>query len=367
VETGHRPASPYRRCRFLCLPRTRIQFPKNLGRHRLLRLRGCFRSHSDLVPHSQRTIRKFLCAASPPSTRALGDLGNNLGDFLLDLNVRFGLKLIPSTHILLNQPFVLDLSQCCTLAVLFGFLAVLIYRFASTSREKHRLASAPQAAHDIQNKLVPIDIPTLDSLRTEIAYRAAEEVGGNFCQILPRPDGSILVAIGDVSGKGLQAAMLGALAVGALRSIADELLQPAAALERLNQVLLRTQSQGFITCLCIVLTEYGEVTIANASHLAPYLDGREFPVENGLPLGIISGVTYSQHTFELPAVARLTLLSDGVVEARSRTGELFGFERTSELSRRPASEIADTAHHFGQEDDITVITLDWNAVYLIPA
>lgn len=150
-------------------------------------------------------------------------------------------------------------------------------------------------------------------------------------------------------------------------SPASQPIQPAAALERLNQVLLRTQSQGFITCLCIVLTEYGNVTLANAGHLSPYLDGVEIPAENGLPLGILSDVAYSQHTFERSAVARLTLLSDGVVEARSRTGELFGFERTSKLSCRPASEIADTAHHFGQEDDITVITLDWNAVYLIPA
>jgi hypothetical protein len=324
-----------------------------------------------LVWYAVRSLRSGNFYAKllifPLAIHTLGNLGNNFGEFLLDLNVRFGLKLIPSRYILLHNPFVFDLEQFETLVALLGFLAVLIYRFALTSREKQRLASALQAAHDIQNRLVPIDIPTLGGLQTEIAYRAAEEVGGDFCQVLPRPDGSILVAIGDVSGKGLQAAMLGALAVGALRSVADERLQPAAALERLNQVLLRTQNQGFITCLCMVLTEYGEVIIANAGHLSPYLDGIEVPVENGLPLGIISGVTYDQHTFELPAVARLTLLSDGVVEARSRSGELFGFERTSELSRRPASEIADTAHQFGQEDDITVITLDWNAVYLIPA
>lgn len=303
----------------------------------------------------------------PLAIHTLGDLGNNIGYFLLDLNIRFGLKLIPTRYFVFHHPFAFNFAQLETLIALFGFLAALVYRFAITSREKQRLASALQAAHDIQNKLVPVDIPTIGGLRAEIVYRAAEEVGGDFCQVLPRPDGSILVAIGDVSGKGLQAAMLGALAVGALRSVADELLPPATALERLNQVLLRTQNEGFITCLCMVLTELGEVTIANAGHLSPYLDGAEIFVESGLPLGIISGVSYEQREFELPAVARLTLLSDGVVEARSRTGELFGFERTSELSRRPASEIADTAHHFGQEDDITVITLDWNAVYLIPA
>ena len=295
------------------------------------------------------------------------DLGINAGEFLLDFDIQFGVKLIPSQYILFHNPFSFNIQQLVILITLIGFLTVLIYRFAYTIREQQRLASALHAAHDIQNKLVPMDIPTLGGLRTEIAYRAAEEVGGDFCQVLPRPDGSILVAIGDVSGKGLQAAMLGALAVGALRSIADELQPPAVALERLNQVLLRTQNEGFITCLCLVLTESGEITIANAGHLSPYLDGSEIPVENGLPLGIVSGVTYTQKAFTLPAAARLTLLSDGVVEARSRSGELFGFERTSELSRRPASEIADTAHRFGQEDDITVITLDWNAAVLIAA
>jgi serine phosphatase RsbU (regulator of sigma subunit) len=196
----------------------------------------------------------------------------------------------------------------------------------------------------------------------EIAYRSAEEVGGDFCQILPRPDGSIFVAIGDVSGKGLQAAMLGAVAVGAIRSIADEQVPPSAALERLNHVLLRSENRGFITCQCMVLTTGGEIVLANAGHLAPYLNGAEVPLEASLPLGVLAGITYTQSTIELPDAARLTLLSDGVVEARSGTGELFGFDRTSQVSRLPAAEIAAKAQQFGQQDDITVITLDWSTL-----
>jgi serine phosphatase RsbU (regulator of sigma subunit) len=99
--------------------------------------------------------------------------------------------------------------------------------------------------------------------------------------------------------------------------------------------------------------------LANAGHLAPYLNGTEISLEANLPLGILPAITYSQSTFILPTAARLTLLSDGVVEARSRTGELFGFDRTSEVSQLSASEIATKAHHFGHQDDITVITLDW--------
>jgi hypothetical protein len=286
---------------------------------------------------------------------------SNLGYVLLDLNVSQAINLVAAHIVLLREPFEVNLAQVGRVISLLGMLSVLVYRFARTSHEQQRLSAALSAAHDIQQRLVPVDIPTLGGLQSEIAYRAAEEVGGDFCQILPRPDGSIFVAIGDVSGKGLQAAMLGAVAVGALRSMADEKVAPQVALERLNHVLLRTKSSGFITCLCLVLTAEGEIVLANAGHLAPYLNGREISLEANLPLGILPAITYSQSTFILPTAARLTLLSDGVVEARSRTGELFGFDRTSEVSQLSASEIAAKAHHFGQQDDITVITLDWHA------
>jgi hypothetical protein len=299
---------------------------------------------------------------------ALNALGN-LGHFLVDLNVPHADAIVTGRVLLLSQPFEISLEDVANILSLLGLLAVLVYRFARTSREQQRLASALQAAHDIQQRLVPVNIPSLGGLHTEVVYLAAEEVGGDFCQILPRPDGSILVAIGDVSGKGLQAAMLGTLAVGALRSMAEDDVEPVDMLDRLNQVILRTASEGFITCLCLKLSPEGVVTLANAGHLAPYLNGEEIAVDAGLPLGIVSGVDYSQSTLVLPAAARLTLLSDGVVEARSRTGELFGFERTSEISQLPASEIAGTAQRFGQEDDITIITLDWRlpVAELIPA
>jgi Stage II sporulation protein E (SpoIIE) len=284
---------------------------------------------------------------------------SNLGPVFRDAGISLSFSLYPSHYVLLHDPFQVTLADVEVLIVLLGMLAVLVYRFARTSLEQQRLTTSLQAARDIQQRLVPVDIPSLGGLHTEIAYRAAEEVGGDFCQILPRPDGSIFVAIGDVSGKGLQAAMVGAVAVGALRSIAADDLSAAAALERLNQVLLLNRDSGFVTCICLILTSTGEISIANAGHLSPYLNGVELDLPPGLPLGVASGIEYEQATFVLPAAARLTLLSDGVVEARAQTGELFGFERTAEVSQLPASEIASRAHLFGQEDDITIITLDW--------
>jgi len=286
---------------------------------------------------------------------------DNLGHALVDFNVPHGQDFITRDMYLLSDPFRVSANDVGSILSLLGLLTVLVVRFAQTSREQQRLATALQAAHDIQHRLVPVDIPSLGGLQTAIVYLAAEEVGGDFCQVLPRPDGSIFVAIGDVSGKGLQAAMLSSVAVGAIRAMADEDIAPALALQRLNNALLRTENAGFITCLCLVLNAEGEITIANAGHLSPYLDGVELPLAADLPLGILRDLKYEQATFVLPASARLTLLSDGVVEARSRTGELFGFDRTSQVSQLPAAEIAAQAHKHGQEDDITIITLDWRA------
>lgn len=289
---------------------------------------------------------------------AIGAVGN-LGHWLLDLNISGASVLITANIHLLSYPFSVNLGDVGSAVATLGLLAVLVYQFAQSSREEQRLKSALQTAQDIQQSLVPVDIPRLGGLQTEIVYLAAEEVGGDFCQVLPRADKSILVVIGDVSGKGLQAAMMGTLAVGALRSMADEGIGPAETLKRLNNVLLRTPNRGFITCLCMILTSSGQVILANAGHLSPYLDGVEMATEPSLPLGFVPDMEYEQTSFFLPATARLTLMSDGVVEARSETGELYGFERTSKISSLPAKDIAAEANRFGQEDDITVITLDW--------
>ena len=305
------------------------------------------------------TYAKFLLP--PYLLEVLIGTSENLAHYLMDLNVPHADALLIGDKHVLAIPFLVSLSDAAGVVSTLGLLAVLVYRFARSSREEQRLSSALQTAHDIQHSLVPVDIPRLGGLKTEIVYLAAEEVGGDFCQVLPRSDGSVLIVIGDVSGKGLQAAMLGTLAVGALRSMADEQIGPAAALGRLNNVLLRTTNKGFITCLCLNLTPGGTVIMANAGHLSPYLDGVELPTAAGLPLGVVQDMEYEQTSFMLPDTARLTLMSDGVVEARAESGELFGFDRTTAVSRLQASEIADQANRFGQEDDITVITLDWRA------
>jgi serine phosphatase RsbU (regulator of sigma subunit) len=169
-----------------------------------------------------------------------------------------------------------------------------------------------------------------------------------------------------VSGKGLQAAMNSSTLVGALRNELSH--DPATVLEHLNHVLLGAVSSPgavpgldsapcFATCLCARIYPDGTLSMANAGHLSPYRDGRELELGPSLPLGVIADADYAQSTFQLDRGDRLVFLSDGVVEATNQHGELFGFERTRQVSNESARYIAQTAKHFGQTDDITVVSL----------
>lgn len=243
------------------------------------------------------------------------------------------------------------------LLFLVAIAVVMFFRFTRVSREQARTAAELGAAREIQQRLVPASLPELHGYRFEAAYLPAQEVGGDFYQILLQTDGSALVVVGDVSGKGLKAAMTGALAIGALRSLAAENLGPAILLARLNQQICATQDSGFITCLCTRIGSGGMTTLANAGHLSPYAGGQEIPVDSGLPLGLVPGIDYTETEFHLAPGQTLMLLSDGVVEAMNNARQMFGFERTRELSGESAAKIAEAAQNFGQEDDITVLTV----------
>jgi serine phosphatase RsbU (regulator of sigma subunit) len=177
----------------------------------------------------------------------------------------------------------------------------------------------------------------------------------------------VLVAIGDVSGKGLKAAMLGSQVVGALRSLAQEGPGPARILARLNAQFTASTDGGFVTCCVAHVAPDGLLTLANAGHLAPYCNGAELETDSGFPLGMVPGATYAETSVALEPGNRLTFLSDGVVEARNTTGELLGFDRTAAISMDSADKIAHAAQAFGQEDDITVLTLTLTPVEVLHA
>lgn len=240
---------------------------------------------------------------------------------------------------------------------LMAIAAVMVVRFTALNREQARTLAELGAAREMQRQLVPGDPPLLHGCRLDVEYIPAAEVGGDFYQVLPQLDRSSLLILGDVSGKGLKAAMTGALAIGSFRALAAEGLSPAVLLTRLNQSLHRPENGVFITCLCAHLSPHGRLTLANAGHLSPYLNGEEMPLESELPLGIVSGIEYAETVVELAFGDVILMLTDGVVEAQSASGELFGFDRTRTISLQPAAQIASAAQAFGQNDDITVLSI----------
>ena len=262
--------------------------------------------------------------------------------------------LIPDLHI---GPVHFVFSSIALCFYMLSFVHILGSRFLLSSREQERAAAELAAAHRVQNRLVPVTFPALDGFAIEAAYVAATEVGGDFYQAFSEADGGLLFFIGDVSGKGLSAAMIGTLIMGAIQTLAVQRLSPAHALKLLNQQLLGQTDGGFVTCLCARISAAGQMTISNAGHLAPYLDGAETNLANGLPLGITDMAEYTEQTIELPPLARLTFISDGVVEARGTHNQLLGFDRTQQLSVLPAAAIAQAAQTHGQADDITVVTI----------
>jgi hypothetical protein len=255
------------------------------------------------------------------------------------------------------DPMVFQVVDVGALLFLLSIAVVMFFRFSRVSRKQAHAAAEFAAAREIQRHLVPAVLPSLPNYTIAAAYLPAFEVGGDFYQVLPQIDGSVLVVIGDVSGKGLRAAMTGAFAIGALHAIAAEISDPPQLLSRLNREVLRGQDRGFITCLCIKLSPDGHLTMSNAGHLSPYRDGEELLSEGGPPLGLFPDLIYLESNFEINSGSCLTLLSDGVVEATGPNDEFFGFERTKALSRGSAHDLAAAAQLFGQEDDITVVKL----------
>ncbi|MGA8668892.1 MAG: PP2C family protein-serine/threonine phosphatase [Terracidiphilus sp.] len=242
-----------------------------------------------------------------------------------------------------------------------SILAILVLRYARTRRDEERMASELEAARTVQQVLIPEEIPNIPGLTLKCVYKPAGQVGGDFFQILPTPNNGALIVIGDVSGKGMPAAMAVSLLVGTIRTLAHYTQNPGEILTAMNQRMLG-RSSGFTTCLVLRCDADGKLTIANAGHIAPYVAGKELPLENGLPLGLAVDTTYAERSFHLAPGHQLTLLTDGVVESRDQAGELLGFERSAALSIQPAEAIACAAQEFGQDDDITVLTLSYAGV-----
>jgi serine phosphatase RsbU (regulator of sigma subunit) len=245
-------------------------------------------------------------------------------------------------------------------AMVIAILGYIFHEQRIAADERAELRGELSAARQVQHLLVPGKPGAANGVTVNAAFLPAHEVGGDFYLCRALPNGSQRVMLGDVSGKGVAAALTSALLLGA----ADRCdhLPPSAVLKELNAALSNSGISGFTTCLCADLLPGGILVVANAGQLPPYRNGRELEVSTSLPLGIDPSAQFAEASLQLAPGDLLTFLSDGVVEARNSTGELFGFDRTREISSRSAQQIANEAVAFGQQDDITVLTISLAAV-----
>jgi len=244
-------------------------------------------------------------------------------------------------------------------------LAIIYAAYRYVRDAMHRQGALEQefkSARELQQVLIPDVLPELPGFAVTSAYRPAQEVGGDFFQIIPlegESAGSTMILLGDVSGKGLKAAMTVSLIVGAARTLAKFAPHPADMLSELNVRLCGRMQGGFTTCLAMRLSPDGQCTMASAGHPAPFLNLHELELPGALPLGVMADTVYKEATFNLGEGDHFALYTDGLLEARSPSGEIFSFARLDKLfsSRPNADQATQAAVDFGQDDDITVLTL----------
>ena len=243
--------------------------------------------------------------------------------------------------------------------LLFAVFALLGLYLRYKQDEQHRrsLEIDLTAARKVQESLLPVlELAGSSAFAVDAVYLPAREVGGDFWQTVAHKDGSLLLVTGDVSGKGLPASMLVAAVVGALGTLQSR--RPGEVLHHLNRALQGKTHGGFVTCCCALFEPSGTVTVANAGHPSPLYSGREVETAANLPLGALPMPDLEFTEIVVPHEAtQMTFMSDGVTEAASVSGELFGFERARQISEQSAADIGGAARRWGQNDDITVVTV----------
>ncbi len=230
-------------------------------------------------------------------------------------------------------------------------------------------------ARSVQAELLPKNFPSLPDWEVAGMSLPARQVGGDFYDYIPLQGGRFGLAVGDAVGKGMPAALLMAAVIGLLRAEAPREESPAAVLSRVNELICGTVSGGmFITALYAVFDPAaGTCTLASAGHLSPvrfFLDGSDPDLaETGaLPLGLVSGISYSDIILTIPPGAGIAFYTDGIVEARNVTGELYGFQRfindfrfsSASGSEAFISSVIDKVFRFAggeQEDDLTLLVV----------
>src|ERR671910_1297812 len=247
-------------------------------------------------------------------------------------------------------------------------------RLDNELREREQFEHELRVAQRIQQALLPRELPLLDDWEIVPYYQPAREVGGDFYDFLTLPDGRVGVIIGDVSGKGIAAALVMANTQSVLRAVSQRSATPGELLAQVNEVLFAyIPSNMFVTCFCGILDpESGRLTYANAGHNSPLRQHGDKAIDlraTGMPLGLMPGMFYEEKESILLPGDRVLFYSDGLLEAHNEEREMLGSRRLKDLLTKHApgakhlsayvlAELGRfTGEQWEQEDDITLVTL----------
>ena len=251
-------------------------------------------------------------------------------------------------------------------------LGQLVREQEEEARSLQRLESELQVAQLIQQQFLPHQLPELGGWHVAAFYRPARTVGGDFYDIIDLGDGRVMVVTGDVTDKGVPAALVMASTHALLRSLANY-GSPGQVLSRVNELLVPQIPQHmFVTCLVMIVDlASGKTQFANAGHNLPYLrrDGSVTQLRaRGMPLGLIEESAYEEHEVVIEAGDLLLLYSDGITEQHNSEGDMFGFERTEQLVQdggdgealvdRCVAALSAFSGSLEQEDDVTLVALE---------
>jgi serine phosphatase RsbU (regulator of sigma subunit) len=246
-------------------------------------------------------------------------------------------------------------------------------RLRRAEEDREREAQELSAARVIQQQLLPKELPSISGWRLASYYRPARAIGGDFYDFLELPDGQVALVAGDVTDKGIPAALVMTTTHSIFRGDAPGLVSPGAVLEQANNRLYPDiPAHMFVTCLYAVLDPHsGRLRYANAGHNLPYVATADRVTElraRGMPLGAMPDMTYEENEAYLAPGESILLHSDGLVEAHNPAGEMFGFPRLQKIVENSSggehlideclTELREfVGSDWEQEDDITLVTL----------
>jgi len=252
-------------------------------------------------------------------------------------------------------------------------VAQLVRQQQRAAQERERIEQELRVARLIQQTLLPKALPDTPGYELAAHYQPAREVGGDFYDFLELDDGRLGLVVGDVTDKGVPAALVMATTRTLLRAVAGRIDAPGEVLERVNDVLYPDIPPNmFVTCLYAILDrETGRLHYANAGHDLPYMKhegGAKELRATGMPLGLMPGMEYEEKEVFLKPGESVLFYSDGLVEAHDPRREMFGFPRLQGfVGAHPGgatlvdfllSELGRfTGEGWEQEDDITLVTL----------